>query len=73
MHLYALINIPAISASGSWIASIPSEFRPSADRYIVGTAGDGTTRAFDISASGHLRNAESIPNKTYYFDSTWIL
>lgn len=73
VHLYAIMNIPAISSSGNWIASIPSEFRPSADRYIVGTAEDGTTRAFDVTASGHLRNAESIPNKTYYFDSTWIL
>jgi hypothetical protein len=73
VHLYALMDIPAIVAPGSWIASIPSEFRPSGDRYIVGVAQDGTTKAFDISSSGHLRNAESIPNKTYYFDSTWII
>jgi hypothetical protein len=73
VHLYAVMDIPAIDSPGSWIASIPSEFRPSGDRYIVGVAQDRTTKAFDISASGHLRNAESIPNKTYYFDSTWII
>jgi hypothetical protein len=73
VHLYAVMDIPAIDAPGLWIASIPSEFRPSGDRYVVGVAQDGTTKAFDISSSGHLRNAESIPNKTYYFDSTWII
>ncbi len=73
VHLYALMDIPALGASGSWIASIPSEFRPSRDRNIVGVAQDGTTKAFDISSNGHLRNAESVPNKTYYFDAVWML
>lgn len=73
VHLYALMDIPAISASGEWIASIPSEFRPSSERAIVGIGVDGIPKAFDISPSGHIRNMEAIPNKTYYFDSTWIL
>lgn len=73
VHLYAIIDIPAISYNDAWIAKIPDGFRPSQDRYITGTASDGTTKAFTISTSGHLRNAESIPNKTYYFDTIWIL
>lgn len=73
VHLYALMNIPNIDYNDAWIATIPNEYKPSQDRYITGTASDGTTKAFTISSSGHLRNAESIPNKTYYFDSIWIL
>lgn len=73
VHLYAIMKIPDIDYNDAWIATIPNEFRPSQDRYITGIASDGTTKPFIISTSGHLKNAESIKNKTYYFDTIWIL
>lgn len=73
VHLYALIDIPEINYIGEWIAAIPSEFIPSSNKHIIGTARDGTTRTFIITASGHLVNGESIPNIGYYFDSVWIV
>lgn len=60
-------------AQGTWLASIPSEFRPKSEQYISGY-GANTKRSylFVISSSGYLQPKEKIPSDNWYFDGIYF-
>lgn len=60
-------------AQGTWLASIPSEFRPKSEQHILGY-GANTKRSylFVISSSGYLQPKEELPSDNWYFDGIYF-
>ena len=66
-------NTSSEIAQGTWIASIPSAFKPKTEQYILGY-GVNAKRAylFAISNSGYLQPKEKIPSDNWYFDGIYF-
>lgn len=58
---------------GTWLASIPSEFRPKSEQYILGYGANAKrSYLFAISSSGYLQPKEKIPSDNWYFDGIYF-
>lgn len=58
---------------GTWLASIPSEFRPKSEQYVLGYGANAKrSYLFAISSSGYLQPKEKIPSDNWYFDGIYF-
>ena len=58
---------------GTWLASIPSEFRPKSEQYILGYGANAKrSYLFAILSSGYLQPKEKIPSDNWYFDGIYF-
>lgn len=61
------------TGQGTWIASIPSEFRPKSEQYVLGYGANAKrSYLFSISSSGYLQPKEKIPPDNWYFDGIYF-